>query len=292
MLNWLISVPGPVFLVYFFFYSAVLIAAGTVFLRRADSGENSRIPAASELMPYEIAALRDELRGVIHAAVFNLWQSRQILFSDDSSNPQITAAENSSEPEDPVEKILYTFISGGKRKPDDLFTDKSLKINLEAEMNIINSRLENFHLLRKKEELVSIKKIRIYVLLLILFPGIFKLASGIAYGRPVVFLIIMLTLIFMAWVIIFVSRQTKISSRGRKFLKSLKDNLNREKESASPLLKVAAFGVAGIAGFAVFSQYQELFAGSSSDYSSSSDTGGCSSGCSGGGGCGGCGGGD
>jgi uncharacterized protein (TIGR04222 family) len=295
MLDWFIAIKGLDFLVYFWTFSILVILIGKWLVSRIDGSKYFVIPSPTQLNAYEIAALREEKKGVIHTALFNLWNADLIKVEgkNQDAETKITSSNNLV-PKNTFEAMIYNFIAQQPRNPKDFFNQAPFHSQMDAELETTYQKLEKLHLRRTPEQLESMKKIAKRSLWLIMGIGGTKFVLGFFSGRPVTFLVLSLFALFIIWMIAFSSADKRISILGKRYLKVLENYLKNTNEQLDPALKVATLGIAGLAGFAMFMGFQEAFATSatstvSSDIGDGGSDGGSDGG--GGGGCGGCGGG-
>ncbi len=314
-------------LAYFWTFSILAIFIGRWLVHRIDGRKYFTTPSPTQLNTYEIAALRQERKGVIHTALFNLWNAKLIEISpekrksisfslknaklinvsgeDRNAEIKITSSNNLA-PKNTVEAILYRFIAEQPRKPKEFYYQDSFHQQMDAELETIYQKLEKLHLRRTTEQLENMKKIPKIVLWLILgmVGAVFLIAlfSSIQIlSDEAALLIYSLIPLFIILKITFSSMSYRMSVLGKRHLKELKTYFEwaktEERKDFDPALRVAIFGISGLIGFEMFSVFQETFIyGSASSYDISGGGCGCGGGCSGGsddssGGCGGCGGG-
>ena len=77
-IDFLISIPGPTFLVCFSLYSILIIYFTSYFLKRYDTTRNLEVPEPTKLSSLEIAILRKGIKGAIVHSIFNLWRKKAI----------------------------------------------------------------------------------------------------------------------------------------------------------------------------------------------------------------------
>ena len=311
MLDWFISIKGQDFLVYFWTLSILAIFIGKWLMSRADGSKHFSMPSPTQLNTYEIAALREERKGVIHTALFNLWNAQLIEVSGKNQDAQVQiTSKNNLAPKNSFEAMIYRFIAQQPRNPKEFFNQASFHSQMDAELETVYQKLEKLHLRRTEQQSQSAKKIFKTLMWLIFGIGGTKLIFGFFYGRPLTFLVLSMFAMFIIMIIVFSGEDSRISTLGKRYLQALNKHFEwvktkgrselakaTEQSSFDPALRVAIFGISGLAGFAIFSTFQEAFAASAtSTVSSESGGGGCGGGCGGGsdgggGGCGGCGGG-
>lgn len=302
MLDWFISIKGSDFLIYFWTFSIVAIFIGRWLMSRADESKHFAMPSPTQLNPYEIAALREERKGVIHTALFNLWNADLIKVEGKNQDAEVKiTSKNNLVPKNTFEAMIYNFIAEQPRNPKEFFNQASFHPSMDAELETIYQKLEKLHLRRLESQYQQAKKIGDLIYWTIIVIGLAKLFFGIMRDRPIGFLVISLIAMFIIGAITLSPRPAYLSALGKRYLKALTKYLkNADKQyirNLDPALRVAVLGIAGLTGLAIFSTFQEAFAASATSISSSSESGGggCGGGCGGsdggGGGCGGCGGG-
>jgi len=311
-------------LAYFWAFSILAIFMGRWLVHRIDGSKHFPMPSPTQLNAYEIAALREERKGIIHTALFNLWNTKLIEISAEKRKSisfslktaklinisgenrgaeiKITSSNNLA-PKNTFEAILYRFIAEQPRKPKEFFYQDSFHQQMDTALETTYQKLEKLHLRRTTEQLENMKKIPKIVLWLILgMVGagfVLPFFSIIPLSNDLPLLIYSLIPLYIILKITFFTMYSRMSVLGKRHLKELKTHFERvkieEHKDFDPALRVAVLGISGLIGFAMFSVFQDAFLeGSASFYDISG--GGCGGGCSGGsdgssGGCGGCGGG-
>ncbi|WP_417908665.1 TIGR04222 domain-containing membrane protein [Candidatus Electronema sp. PJ] len=306
MINFLVRIPGPVFLLYFLIFSIVCIILARLVLKQLEGADKLTLPPVSHFKPSAYAYLRGGLPEVIRTAMFSLWQKRVVVLSGNGSDA-VVQCSNFSEPlPDPVEATVYAFLKAKPQglTPPALLNDTSLLNKIEQKLRSTQDELRRLHLLRTKEEHLRAWAITWMTITVIGGVGGTKLYLGLTRARPVVFLVIFLVVALIALLSVLKPWNT-VSSLGKWYLAQAASHfqgamkkLHKEKiaDGVEPAYLIAVYGTAVLSGIAAYSIFQGAFtppssggcSGGSSD-SSSGDSGG-SSGCGGGGGCGGCGG--
>jgi len=283
------SMPGPLFLVLY-----VAVAAGCIIAARSvlanDGTRDLHMPDPSRFGPYAVAYLRGGIPAVIQAALFALHHYDCLIVNEErkffgralslSINTSATAALSE------LEQAVLRSIPDDNRRVD-IVQDKELVARIQPLMAPIIAEMQQCRLVRSLEERSRAKRIALGFLTFMTGFGAVKLAMGLHYQRPVVFIVILLLLSILAF-LLFVRPMRLQTELGISYLKSLSERLSWMKKSGRdtslhPAYGFAVFGAA-VLGNSVFDQYLNQ-----NDSTSSS---GCSGGCGGGGGgCGGCGGG-
>ncbi|WP_027360797.1 TIGR04222 domain-containing membrane protein [Desulforegula conservatrix] len=268
--DFLISIPGPEFLIYFIFMSIACIITGR-WIAFHDGTEKYPLPDARALDFIEIAVMRGGRTAVLQAAIFIFFKKR--------------------------------------RRVSELFTDREITEVIDVYLGSAYQKLEIMGLMLNKNGRLRIMTVFCIAFLVIFGIGLAKLYFGLKYGRPVAFLVILLFLSFLGILTAFNPFKKRRTSRlGIKYLNFLHHHFSWLKQAVTKgddipsfnpaLFGVAIFGVTFIAGMEFFSPFSSAFpsdfsgdsiSGGGYDGSTDSGGGGCSDG---GGGCGGCGGGD
>lgn len=299
MLDEFIAIKGQDFLIFFWIYSIAIIVLGKWLVKRVDGSNYFTMPSPRQLTTYEIAALREERTGVIHTALFNLWNTQLIEISGKHQHAEIKiTSSNNLVPKNTFEAILYRFIAEQPRKPKDFFEQAPFHAHIDQELAHIYSKLEQLHLRRTSKQLKNLKRIVTSCGWLIAGVGGMKLLLGFVRGHPILWLLFSLIVLLVMHHLTFSDTTNHLSQLGKSYLTSLKKHLKNDHTGGyhhDPALKVAALGIAGLSGLTMFYAFQDAFAASDAHKKtlSSGDSGGGCGGSDAGstGGCGGCGGG-
>ncbi len=305
MIDRIISIPGPTFLVYYFIYAIVVIVL-TKLVSQYDYTSNKDIPEPTSLTPLELAILRKGYKGALISTFFNLWHKKIVSIEKSNRSLVIQQISNNTSHLNVLEKTICNYLVK-PRYYRQFFTKNSQKTINE----LLVPNMETLFRL----ELIPNERIRKHIwrsfntgiFLLIGFGGI-KLYFGVVREKPVTLLILLMAIsIIMLYLTIRPSQVTN-SSLGRKLLKQAKtrfEYLKNSKNNSNLLTdKNLLYGVA-VLGVSKFisgeigsilknpSLLEQTARSTSSIHGCSScgdgcGGGGCSSGC--GGGCGGCGG--
>ena len=282
MIDLIIQLPGPIFLLYFTLLTTFSIAIGWLWVK-TDGSTRYPLPEMTCLNLFEIAALRDGCRGVIQTALFNLWNNNLITLTGKGNTSQIRRVNSSShQPENEIEEILYQFASI-KRRPVDFFLDPNVIYRVDKQMKFINYTLEKFHLKRTEPQLTRSWLALWIILVIILFLGGIKLYFEIMAGDTVDFL--MMTIALLVIITLNVLTPSQQSQLGQLYLKKLayhfswlKTENNNDIDSS---LRVAIFGIQALVGSPLFASFEQAFGKSAikmSNYGSSPSSGGCDGG--------------
>ncbi len=305
-MDYIISIPGPVFLLVYSIYSVVIISIAKA-ISLNDYTAKMEIPETTEFEPFELAYLKNGIKGIIITSIFNLWKQKLIDIKKKKSYISMSTATKVKPNLNAIESFLFNFLYT-ESYYRNLFTQNSL--NSIEELFVINKNKLKEHKLLVDETIKSRNKRILFntIILLVAFSGI-KIYFGIIRHKPVMFLILLLILfLFLAWQILN-PEKIKVSSLGRKLLKQSKQRFKWLKESNNRnhilsenhiLFGIAIFGVSPffktelgriLDSPKVMEQTGWLANGTGAGASSDSGCTGCSGGCSGcSGGCGGCGG--
>ncbi len=300
MLDILVQIPGPIFLVLFTGLSVVCIFIGWLWVN-ADGSTQYPLPELTRFDPLTLAALRGGRNAVMRTAVFSLLERNLVQFQGKSRNVEIQGMPSDQKPRTGIEKEVYQFVQTPRRSRD-LFLNADLRRRIEPHLAAIYRELEQLHLIRTGSDRLWAWLGTLVMFLVIAGVGGTKLILGLTRGRPVLFLVILLIVSFIF--LFSVAKPWSLSSRlGCRYLKKLgkqfgwlKETVKQREssEGIDPAFGVAIFGAGILAGSTFYTSYGEAFA-----RSSSGSSGGCGGGCGGGGcgdggcgggGCGGCGG--
>ena len=92
-----------------YFYSRLLTT-------ELDNSIQYQAPELTSLTPFEMAALRDGRKGIIHTALFSFWQHQRITTSGKMQEAKISSI-SSKPPQNEFEQILFSFIASSPVKP-------------------------------------------------------------------------------------------------------------------------------------------------------------------------------
>jgi uncharacterized protein (TIGR04222 family) len=296
MAEFIVHIPGPVFLIFFSVLSVMCIIMAKILIAR-DGYENLPVPEPSQFEPTAIASLRGGWGAVIRVTLFNLWERKMIEITGSGIETRIKSA-GTGDHSNAIEAIILKILTEPK-KPSDLFKDKSLIAAVESHLRTVNMKFEKIHLIRTTDDKKRAWVITLSAFCIFMLIGIFKTYMGIMRDKPVVFLVLLMVL-FTVINLVVQKPWKSITGLGNKFIKKARENYESMKgeisrgiipDGANPAMAVAVFGVGILAGSALFAAYSSAFPADRSgngNYGCSGGCGsGCSSGCSGGGGCGG-----
>ena len=303
MLDLLIRVPGPDFLLYFAQLAALAILLGWIWIRRDGTG-SLPVPGPTRLDARALAALRGGRQGLLHLALLRLWEAGLIKARGGADGKdQLVANACQPLPTDPIETLVYRFSAARERAPGDYFKDKSLHRQIDLAAKPVYDELERLQLRTGAVRLLAARRVRTWVVLGLLALGGTKLVLGILHAKPIGFLVLLLALSLILALVLL--RPPLTTALGRAFLASMRQRLawmkTNSRPNSDPGLAVALFGLAAVAGVAGLIGFHQAFAGTernAGDSSGGCGGGGCGGsdsgggdGGGGGGGCGGCGGG-
>jgi len=296
MFNWFFSSDLLEFVTYFWAFSILAMLIGWWLMKRIDKSMLFPISTLDQLDVYEISALRDRRKAVIHTALFNLWNEKLIEVSgkDQDAEIKITSSNNLA-PNNTFEETLYNFIKEQPRNPNDFFEQAPFHTQFDKTLQPVYRKLEELHLRRDHQTYKRTKKIGNRIFWLITAIGLIRLFWGdapIPNERVLLFCAVVIPFAVGILGLSPYPRVPFLSRLGERYLNQWKKyikNVHRNPVgNLNPALRVAVLGVSGLAGLAIFAKFEEAFAASISSGSSvgiDSGDGGC------GGGCGGCGGG-
>jgi uncharacterized protein (TIGR04222 family) len=294
MIDMLIQIPGPIFLLYFGLFSIIGIVFGRFWIR-ADGSSHYLLPEPTALNPYEMAALQDGPKRVIQTALFNLWHRQLLVTSGKGNHAEVKSLDSSKQrPNGRIEEIIYQFAQI-TRKPPDFFNNSGLRLSLNPPLKRINQTLEQLHLKRTEAQMTQARWKMWLILFTILGIGLIKLHFGLYYEHPVFWLILFLIIVPM--VAFFILKPHPNTRLGHHYQNKLAEHLEgiQAHSDFDLTFSVALFGLSGLAGIAAFEAFgdtfEETISPSGVPGGAGADSGGDGGGSSSGGGCGGCGGG-
>ena len=305
MIEEFVQIPGPTFLMLFVGLVTVTISICWLWIR-ADGSYKYQLPDLTRFDSIAIAQLRGGRKLAVQTAMFQLYDQKLIYFSGEGRDAKVKIWKQSQPPSGAVENEIYRFVQSEK-KLSDLFSDSGLQERIDTHLDLIQRELEQLHLSRTKSNRMRVWTITALAYLIMLGIGGTKLLLGIARGRPVIFLVLLLIASVIAAFVIL--KPTSIPTRlGRRYLKEMEKHFGWVKESIErgrvpegidPSLTIAIFGAGVLSGSTLYQPYREVFSpekdqggiwGSGGWVGGGGCSGGCGGGGCGGGGCGGCGG--
>ncbi|MEK7991252.1 MAG: TIGR04222 domain-containing membrane protein [Thiotrichaceae bacterium] len=285
MLDFLLDMPMGEFLIYFGLFAITCIAVGWFWVN-ADGSSQYKLPAEEELNSFELAALRDGRKGVIHTALFNLW-NRGLLASDrNSANPKVQRVNVATDdPVGEIENAIYQF-TWTARRPSEFFTDATLCKKIDPMIRPINRKLEKMHLKFKENHLDRATIAKFTILALLFAAAGTKIYHGMFADEPFIFILAALVAaVGVTHYVIKPSRNTRLGIiHVRKMQERFAWAKGDDSNGLDPTLRVALFGISALSGITMFSSFQNTFAITDTAGMATSG-GGAGSGC--GGGCGG-----
>ncbi|WP_353570097.1 TIGR04222 domain-containing membrane protein [Candidatus Albibeggiatoa sp. nov. BB20] len=287
MLDFLLEMPMGEFLIYFGLFAMTCIAVGWFWVN-ADGSSQYKLPSEEELNSFELAALRDGRKGVIHTALFNLWH-RGLLASDrNSANPKVQRVNVATDdPRGEIEDAIYQF-TWTARRPAEFFTDATLCKKLDPLIRPINRKLEKMHLKFKEDHLDRASIAKFMVLALMFAAAGAKIYHSMFADEPFIFILAALVAAVVAThYLIKPSRNTRL---GLIHVKKMQERFAWAKsenpdDGLDPALRVALYGISALSGITMFSSFQNTFATTDTIGAATGGYAGGGSGC--GGGCGG-----
>jgi len=304
-MDFIISIPGPIFLIVYSVYSLVVIFIFKI-ISLNDYTRKMKVPETTEFDPLELAYLKKGIKGVLVTSIFSLWNKKVINLERKKSHTSITILNNQIERLNEIERGILKFIGSGV-KYQTLFTYSYIN-TIDDLFTLSKNKLIRHNLLLNETIKVRNKNLMYIAILFIILFGAIKLYLGYVRNKPIIILVfLMIFFVFIAGLILNTD-YARYTSLGRKFMRQseqrfkwLKASKNKAMESLDNnlLFGIALFGVAPFVHmelgkvFEIPSLFgQQGWSGGNFFDSDSSSDGSCSGGCSGGcgGGCSGCGG--
>ncbi|MCG8698464.1 MAG: TIGR04222 domain-containing membrane protein [Bacteroidales bacterium] len=321
MIEELVKIPGPIFLIYFTLYCGVVILLSRWFVLR-DFTSKYEVPEPTTLTPLDISILKNGVPGAITATLYSLSKKKLIKVSKNQHGVFIKKSNSKTTSSEPLEQLFLNYV--GKSTRYSSFFKKTSKKTVAKRIAPNIEKLKKLRLIPDKE----VKQYRwlmfILAIILILTVGITKTNLGIANDKPVGLLVLLQLVALVALYFAIKPLSHRVTYLGHKVLKKMKIRfewvLNESDTTANPntndiLFALSIWGVAPLMSTYLAGDLQAASlidkatriksassfnthgcSGCSSGCggggtSSGCSGGGCSSGCGGGcGGCGGCGG--
>ena len=286
---------GPEFIIFYLILSVTVLLCFALYRNFRESVQSGEFPKLND--PYKIAFLRGGKNEVIRVAIVSLIDRKFLAVAADNTvhTDKKTAVKFLK---DPLEAALIAFLSKS-RKVAELYSSSSFSNVMKS----YESDLSIHELLPSPQQRQARTDWFYWSLAVLAGTGITKLIVGLSRNKPVIFLILLMILDFIALVVLYNKRRT---SKGDSVLEDLKVLLGGSVRpctsgQGNDLGMIAAvFGIAAVPA-ELFPERSRLFpkatassnssCGSSCGSGSSSGSSCSSSSCGGGGGCGGCGGG-
>lgn len=300
MIDLIISIPGPKYLLYYAAFSAAMIILSKL-IASCDGTGHKKTPSPAEFDPFELAFMNGGSGLVIQTAVFRLWNAKMIELAPDASGKNKLAAVPASPPRgNDIEEAVYSHLAPAPLAADQILYSPSLLPRIDGLMKETAARLEKEMLIRDEAETRRVWFIWLFCLFALFSAGAVKIALGLYRGKNVGFLV-GLTLVSLFASYFAVGPHYRTTVLGGRLIASSKDKFgwalqnsgsSPRADRVDPAFLLAVFGAAFMSGSA-YEPLKNFFTSEGSD-------GGCSgsscggSGCGGGGcggGCGGCGGG-
>ncbi|MBI5217889.1 MAG: TIGR04222 domain-containing membrane protein [Bacteroidia bacterium] len=310
MIEFIKSISGPEFLLYYLILVVVSYVLYQIYLKRSDAPLDYVIPDSMKPGAMEIAVLKSKGKPahIIKTVMVGLFDKKLIEIRSDGTICKIADAKNKDLGE--IEKIILNYFAS-PQAPNSIFTNSSIKMTISEKTIGIIEKLKDSNLL--KNDVILGRQRRVYAFFFIGVTGIgfIKLILGIMRDKPVLFLILLLILTIFLYAF---SYPKKYSAFGKKYLQYLArqmsgvrdygNNQSAFPETMDPVMICALFGMGALFAFPEYSAMGSVFPNRNVNYSGCTSCSTSSSGCSscsggggdgggdaGGGGCGGCGGG-
>lgn len=318
MIEELVKIPGPTFLLYFILYSGAVILLSRWFVIR-DITSKYDMPEPTTLTPLDISILKNGVPGAILATIYSLSQKKLIKVSKNQHGVFIKKSNSKTISSEPLEQLFLNYV--GKSTRYSSFFRKTSKKTVAKRIAPNIEKLKKLRLIPDKEVKQYRWLVFILAIMLIRTVGITKTKLGITNGKPVVFLILLQIAALVALYFTIKPLSHRVTYLGRQLLKKMKIRfewvLNESDQNMNPntddiLFAVAIWGVAPLMSTYLAGGLQAASlidkatlikptssfnthgcSGCSSGCGGGGTSYGCSGGCGGGGcggGCGGCGG--
>jgi len=301
MIEFIRSIPGPLFLLLYIVYSTIVIIAVKLYVSKDDTTQLD-VPEPTKVQPVDIGLLKGGVRGAIRVAVYNLLKKKAISIKKEGKKI-IVRQKSSVGSLNNLEKAVYRAIG---KKTDFINIYKG---NYDSAIIECKRRLQDMHLTPSRNTLKRNNIATWLGFILLLSLGVLKLILGILHHKPYGFLIVIIVLACIGLYYIVNPAKLRMSNLGKRFVKDAEtrftwtkkiDKRNVQSSQYDVLYGVALFGITPFLGDGYgdlvdsgtslfFRIHGDRGCASCGGCTSSSCSGGaCGSSC--GGGCGGCGG--
>jgi len=299
------SIPGPIFLLIFLFYSIIVI----IMMRRFATGDTTSSNSVIEpttLSPLELSILENGTTGAVITSVFSLWNKGLVEIKSSDKKVQLIPKDGASSGLKALEESIYNRVSGVETVLKDLTTG-SFSENADRIIKPERERMRQLGLLPDSAALKRHSKASAGAVFLLLIFGGIKLLMGFYNYKPLTFLTVLMIAAIIAAIVIIGKNKNSPTVSGKKMLARsrtrfshlMKEDAGKSVLSNKDILYGAAiFGISSLAGGAIIGELGDaalLDKAAKSSYGSGcagcsgcSGDGGSGDGC--GGGCGGCGG--
>ncbi len=317
MIDNLINIPGPIFLIVYLIYGVIVILISKVYVAK-DYSLKYEMPEPTKLDPIDIAILKNGVRGAMIISIFNLWRLKAVDISLNKKSVVLKKRIVKTSKLNLLEKTIYGYIQQPKFYRH-LFKRTSIK-TIERIIQPNKSKLKEYKLIPETSIINHHWKGVLLGTFFLLGLGGLKFYLGLIRDKPVVLLLLLIVLFLIILVVVIKPRNNKTTALGKLLLQKSQQRFEwlKDSEEGSALLKddnllygIAIFGVSSfgdsklgalIENPSLLDQGSRISSlgygygcagcGGGGCGGGGCSSGGCSSGCSGGcgGGCGGCGG--
>lgn len=294
MIDFLISIPGPSFLLIYVAFSAGVILLCRWFARH-DKTSSIPTPEPTTLQAWELAYLKDGIKGAIKASFVALLK-RELLFVKKDRKKAYLRARSKATSQSILEQEILTFFK--REKPyADLFRTETI-LGIERRLSPQVEDLRKKGLLPTTSDKVRGRLALLAGLILLTSVAGTKIYFGISLFKPVTFLIILMIAAIITHIIVLT--RTQRTTLARRLLATAQKRFRWSKSSPSAfhnnddlVYAVALYGMLPVVGTELGTVIDDpkLFDNASNMSNGGCGGAGCSGGggggCSGGGGCGG-----
>lgn len=276
MLDLFFQMPESFLVIFFILFSIICIFISRLLTTELDNSIQYQAPELTSLTPFEMAALRDGRKGIIHTALFSFWQHQRITTSGKMQEAKISSI-SSKPPQNEFEQILFSFIAQKTRSPAEFFENTSLHEQLDKAIEPLNQKLEQWHLKKTPLQLQQTKKVlwvtRFLIWLIgatLFFIGViganlleleFSLFSGNS-EELVAIIILFLLIAFIATLVLNSQRNTQLGQQYLEELTQYYQQLKVQQFTPPGLIQlVAILGVDGLTDIDACSPFREAFSG-------------------------------
>jgi uncharacterized protein (TIGR04222 family) len=176
MIEDLINIPGPIFLIVFSIYAIIIILIFKRFASK-DYSHDYEVPEPTKLEPLDIAILESGVKGAIITTMFNLWRLKGADISKSKNSIILKQKPTDTSKFNKLEKTIYNYIQQPKYYRH-LYKKTSIK-TIDKILQPNKTRLEELHLAPDSKVIKQHWKGILYGTVLLLGFGGLKLYFGI-----------------------------------------------------------------------------------------------------------------
>ncbi len=299
LLELLRTIPGPDFLSIFGWVLFGITLIHALALNLLYSQGSVRVPEPESITPIKSAVLRGNWKHVAQTALFSLYQKNLIALHKADTVIEVSALHSGSLCS--ITSVVYKYLLNNPRTPEELLNDPSFEKEILPVIKVVTRLHEKLGLIKSTSQFKIHNLLHFFTSLTVVIIGGVKLTMGIFYGKPSIFLLILIIVGLVLQAIVSKNRYTQ-TPQGVQFLKLqekrfalLLGSVSEDSEQSRQLFLVSVFGISSVSSIVSLTPFLSsfptsegiLFFDNTSHSYRSSSLGGCSGGCGTSSGCGG-----